>query len=53
MRPSSTSWVTRGTVEVDTVGVLTAGDALQCTAAGPLAVAATELTELLVWELHS
>lgn len=45
--------VTSGEVEVETVGTLTAGDALRCSGAGPLAVVASQPTELLAWELHS
>lgn len=44
-------FVTRGAVEVETVGVLQTGDALRVTGPAPLRVSGVAGAELLVWEL--
>lgn len=41
-----------GAVEVGGEGLLTAGDSLRGTAAGPLELTATDAAEVLVWEMH-
>lgn len=45
-------FVARGSVDLEGVGRLAAGDAVRCTAAGGQRVAATEPAEVLVWEMH-
>lgn len=40
-----------GSIEVETVGTLSTGDALRCTDAGALSLTATQPAELLAWEL--
>lgn len=47
--PSAYVLVARGSVEVETVGRLDEGDALQLTVAAPLRVVAREPAEILVW----
>lgn len=42
-----------GSVELEDVGALGAGDAVRCTATGGRRVTATEPAELLVWEMHA
>ncbi len=46
-------FVPRGSVELETAGGLTAGDAVRFTGTGGHTVTATEAAEILVWEMHA
>jgi quercetin 2,3-dioxygenase len=46
-------YVTRGQLELETQGLLDAGDAARLTAAGERRLAAAEPSEVLIWEMHA
>lgn len=46
-------YVTRGSIELEGTGALTAGDAARLTATGGQRISATEPAEVLVWEMHA
>ncbi|WP_194908845.1 pirin family protein [Catenulispora rubra] len=46
-------YVTRGSIELEGAGALTAGDAARLTATGGQRISATEPAEVLVWEMHA
>jgi redox-sensitive bicupin YhaK (pirin superfamily) len=46
-------FVTRGSVDLEGTGALTAGDAVRFTATGGQRVSASEPAEILVWEMHA
>ena len=46
-------FVTRGSVELEDAGALSAGDAVRLTASGGQRISATEPAEILLWEMHA
>jgi quercetin 2,3-dioxygenase len=51
--PFAHVYVTRGQLDIEAQGLLDTGDAARLTAAGARRLAATESSEVLIWEMHA